>query len=375
MFDLNEENMKKILYIITFTLLLAFFLFNFSGAMTVFGILINIFNPLIYGLCIAFIINIIMKKFEKIFNKPNKKAKSSETKHRKLSIFLSIITVLLVIIITFALIIPQFVNTIRILIENLPQTTETVKKWFEEVAKNNPQILETIQNFNPDWNQIIDNSSETIKNSLGGVVGNSISYINNIFNIIVNIGLGFIIAIFLLNKKEYIIEEIKKFLQTHISEEKYNKTVKIGNLANIKFQKFFEGQFNEAVVVGIITFIAMIIFKMPYALSISVLVGVMSLIPMIGTIIGTLIGAILIIAINPIKALGFIILVIVVQQIEDNLIKPKIVGKNLDLPGVLTIFAVIIGGNNFGILGLILSVPLVATFYALYKEQTRISEK
>lgn len=364
MFELNNKNMKKILLIITFSLILAFFLFNFSGAMSTLSIIINIINPLIYGFCIAFILNIIMKKYEKILNKKNKK-------HRKLSITLSILSIILIIILTLFLIIPQIINTIKILITNLPTTWEIIKNWIETLTINNPQIFNIIQNFNPNWDEIIKNASEFIQNNAGGILGSSLKYVNNLINIIVNLCLGSIIAIYMLTKKEFLINEFKKILKKKQSEKQYNKLINFGNLANTKFQKYFVGQFIGSVFIAITTFILMLILNIPYAFTISILIGVLSLIPMFGIIISTIIGTILIIAINPIKALLFIILVFIVSQISDNFIMPKIVEKNLSLPSGLIFLAIIIGGNNFGIIGLITALPIASILYDLYKQYTK----
>jgi len=368
-FNIDKKIMKKLVFIVTYAILLCFVLFNFEGAKTTLGFVIHIVNPLIYGFCIAFILNIFMNKIEKKLVDSGKSKKNAKTKnYRKQSIIISVLILFGIIILTFVLIIPQLINTGKIFIENFPYAYATVKNWTMDILSSYPEISEKVQNYNPDWNQLLEQTANALKNNSSGIIGGSMKFINSFFTVIVNLCMGFVIGIYMLLKKEKLIAEIQKVTKMHTTEKRYANILKVGRLSNIKFQKYFEGQFTEALIIGIITFVAMLIFRIPYAGSIAVLLGVMSLIPMFGTIIGTIIGAILIVAVNPIKALWFIILVIVIQQIEDNLIKPKVVGKNLAIPESLTFIALLLAGTNFGILGLILALPIAAILYDLYKE-------
>ena len=180
--------------------------------------------------------------------------------------------------------------------------------------------------------------------------------------------MGVIFAVYMLMQKEKLTSQLKRLVRAYLPEEKAQKLLYVGHITNDTFKKFFGGQFIEAILLGVLCFIGMTIFGMPYALTISVLVGVTALIPVFGAFFGTAIGAILILAVNPMQAFWFVVYIIVLQQIDGNFIYPKIVGDSVGLPGIWVMLAVLVGGNSLGIIGMLIGVPIASVAYKLIKE-------
>ncbi len=382
MFEFNKQNVKKILLIITYTILLCFTLMKLDIVVKCLGYILNLLKPFIYGFCIAFILNIPLSKIESMFKKKNKIGKNKKsdkkkvlddntkvnTKLRCLSLVLSIMIFIGIILLTLFLVIPEFINTISIFKENIPTAFNTCQQWLEDLMKNYPNVIEKIKSVRPNWTEIEANVTEFVKNTATGIIGISIDVIVGFFSGIINLFMGFVFAIYMLLQKEKLIKQFKKLFKAYLPEDKSRKLFYIGTITNDTFKKFFGGQFIEAVLLGILCFIGMTIFKMPYALTISVVIGVTALIPVFGAFFGTIIGAILILAVNPTQAFWFVIYIVVIQQIDGNFIYPKVVGDSVGLPGIWVMLAVIVGGNSLGIVGMLIGVPVASIVYKLVKE-------
>lgn len=386
MFELNKKNIRKILLIITYTILLCFAIIKFDVLLNVLGYILNLLKPFIFGFCIAFILNIPLSRIENSFRKKDnkkKKVSNSRAKHeelatkkqkrtnpklRVLSIILSLLIFIGIIFLTLFLVIPEFINTISIFKDSIPSAFNTCQEWARDLMSNNPEIVEKINEFKPDWQQIYDEAGTWIKSMASGIIGVSIDVIISIFSGIINFFMGIIFAVYMLMQKEKLTCQLKRVIRACMPEDKAQRLMYIGHVTNDTFKKFFGGQFVEAVLLGVLCFIGMSIFKMPYALTISVLVGVTALIPVFGAFFGTAIGAILILAVDPMQAIWFVIFIIVLQQIDGNFIYPKIVGDSVGLPGIWVMLAVLVGGNSLGIIGMLIGVPIASVVYKLIRE-------
>lgn len=385
MFELNSKNIKKILVIITYTILLCFACIKFDIVLKAFGYIFNLLKPFIFGFCIAFILNIPLSKIEGMLTRKNKKGKIKknsdkrekkvETENKKtngklrlLSIVISLLIFIGIIFLTLFLVIPEFINTISIFKNSIPTAFNTCKEWLENVMSNNPQVIEKINEFKPDWQQLDKNVTTWIKSTATGIIGVSIDFVISFFSGVINFFMGVIFAVYMLMQKEKLVCQFKRVFRAYIPEEKCNSLFHIGQITNDTFKKFFGGQFIEAILLGILCFIGMTIFRMPYALTISVLVGVTALIPVFGAFFGTAIGAILILAVDPMQAVWFVVYIIVLQQIDGNFIYPKVVGDSVGLPGIWVMLAVLVGGNSMGIIGMLIGVPIASVIYKLVKE-------
>lgn len=385
MFELNSKNIKKILVIITYTILLCFACIKFDIVLKAFGYILNLLKPFIFGFCIAFILNIPLSKIEGMLTRKNKKGKikkNSDKREKKvepenkktngklrlLSIVISLLIFIGIIFLTLFLVIPEFINTISIFKNSIPTAFNTCKEWLENVMSNNPQVIEKINEFKPDWQQLDENVTTWIKSTATGIIGVSIDFVISFFSGVINFFMGVIFAVYMLMQKEKLVCQFKRVFRAYIPEEKCNSLFHIGQITNDTFKKFFGGQFLEAILLGILCFIGMTIFRMPYALTISVLVGVTALIPVFGAFFGTAIGAILILAVDPMQAVWFVVYIIVLQQIDGNFIYPKVVGDSVGLPGIWVMLAVLVGGNSMGIIGMLIGVPIASVIYKLVKE-------
>lgn len=386
---LDKENTKQIMKIVIVAIILLVALMNIQPVWNVCKIFLGILSPFIWGLAIAFILNIFMTFYEnKVFKSRKKesakiKEKNNKTKNivrkkksgakRTLSIMLSILTIIAVISIILTLIIPQFIEVIRNLISNIPSYLENLKNYGIEITEKVPEINNYIQNIHID--------TEALKNGIMNiskdVLSVTINQISGVFSGIVNFVIAIVFAVYILANKEDLKMQAKKFVYARFNKEKADFIVKVSRLSRDSFRNFLTGQAKEAVILGVLCAIGMLILQIPYAGPIGALTALTAFIPIVGAFIGGFIGAVLIVAVDPIKAIIFIIFIIILQQIEGNLIYPHIVGKNIGLPSIWVLVAITIGGSLFGIIGMIVGLPIVSIIYAITMENTneRLKEK
>ena len=263
---------------------------------------------------------------------------------------------------------PELINIGKMLIDNIPFYAEEISRLIEQYGEKIPDINNMIQEANID----IEGIKDQIINQISGLLTSSISIIGNIVSAIVNFFIGIVFAIYLLMDKEKLQNQAKKILYAYLRKERADKIVKIGSVSNSTFRSFFTVQCLEATILGILCMIGMLILKIPYAVSIGILVGVTALVPIVGAFIGVLIGAILILSVNPIKVITFIVFFLILQQVEGNLIYPRVVGNSVGLPGMWVLVAVTVGGSLGGILGMLIGVPIASIVYTLLKEDVNL---
>ncbi|MCI8620398.1 MAG: AI-2E family transporter [Clostridia bacterium] len=341
----NKKELRKWIILITFFLVGFWVINNTDEVGKILDFLVNISFPFILGLVLAFIINIPMSFFErKLVKQKNVKRQNLI---RIISMILAIAVILLIILLVINLIIPRLIEVINLLGENMPYYFQKITELIEEHSEKIPSINSMLNKIN----------EEEIKNQIIGAIPNllssSISLVSSLISTIANFFIAIIFAIYILIDKERLKMQAVKILSTYLKEEKANKIINIGRTSKKIFKNFITVQCLEATILGSLCIIGMLILRIPYAMSIGVLIGVTALIPVIGAFIGLIIGAVLIVVVNPIKAVTFVIFVIVLQQIEGNLIYPKVVGNSVGLPGIWVLFAVTIGGSLGGIVGML----------------------
>ena len=389
---LEKENTKQILKIVVIAIILLVALFNIKTVWNACISFLDIISPFIWGLAIAFILNIFMSVYEnKVFKlgtkkktKTSKKMQNTEAINLKpsnntkrlsqkksgveriFSIALSIITVIAIIAIILLLIVPQFIDVIRNLISNIPNYLESLQELGIKITEQFPEANSFIQNIEIDTEALRNGIVNLSKNVLDITINQISSLISNIVNAFISI----IFAVYILANKEELKNQAKKFIYARIDEEKADSIIKVSRLARDSFRNFITGQAKEAVILGSLCAIGMLILNIPYAGPIGALTAITAFIPIVGAFIGGFIGAVLIVAVNPIKALIFIIFIIVLQQVEGNLIYPHVVGKNMGLPSIWVLVAITIGGGLFGIMGMIVGLPIVSIIYAITQENT-----
>lgn len=410
---LDKENTKQIIKIIVIAIVLLVALLNIEPVWNVCKTFLSILSPFICGLAIAFILNIFMRFYEeKLFKtkkkrknnskeitqseknnqsnnimtkasnnvinktnleKENKQNKDNKNGKRVVSIALSIITIVAVVTIIMLLIIPQFVEIIKNLIINMPTYLESLKDWAIDLTQRVPEINNFIQNIQID--------TEALKNGLmnisKGVLDVTINQVSGLVSGIVNFFIAIVFAVYILANKEGLKVQAKEFIYARIPEERADYILKVSRLARDSFRSFLTGQAKEAVILGVLCTLGMLILGIPYAGPVGALTALTAFIPIVGAFIGGFVGAVLIVAVDPIKALIFILFIIVLQQIEGNLIYPHVVGKNIGLPSIWVLVAITIGGSLFGIMGMVIGLPILSIIYAIVTENTnkKLQEK
>lgn len=363
--ELNKKNMEKLIILISFGIGLMWLLNNLAIVINILSNIFHILFPFILGVIIAFVLNIPMTKIEN-FLKSKIKNKNTKLPIRTISITLSLIIFISFILLICFLLIPELIENIQLLIKNIPSFIENVQTWVLDLVENYPEIQVKVKEvFNNTTN--INNIMITILNY---VINGSINFITSLISSVFTLFTAIVFAVYVLSQKEYLKRGVKKLMYAYMKEKHVEKISDIALLSDHTFSKFISGQCVEAVILGTIFFVVLTIFGFPYALIISVVTTVTALIPMFGAMIAMVIGALLIAVTNPLQALLFIIVFQVIQQIENNFIYPKVVGKSVGLASIWTLMAVILGGSLMGITGMIIGLPLASILYAILRKET-----
>lgn len=362
---MERKKTKTILFIITFTILLYLGLQNIGVVAGAVQFLVRLLSPFIIGLCIAFIVNVLMRALEeRVFTfMQRSKRKLVRKMRRPLCLVLSILIILGMIAFLLIMIVPEIQRTVQTIASSMPTYILEAQNWVNSMAEKLGLPWEIVSDIN--WSKAVSAVTSYLQEHGASIFNTTIGVTTSVFVGLFNFILGFVFAIYLLMQKEKIGEQFKRLLYAYIKKERVDKFLSVMSLAQNVYSRFVTGQLTEALIIGVLCFIGMLIFSMPYATLISTLIAFTALIPMIGAFIGTAIGALLILMVDPIKALWFVVFIIVLQQFESNLIYPRVVGKSVGLPGIWVLAAVTIGGSLFGIGGILLSVPLCSVLYTL----------
>lgn len=365
----KKDNLKRIFIFCVILIIIYWGINNINLIGNIINKIISIIFPFILGGALAFILNIPMTFFEKkLLNIKRKKKVFFKNKKvvRIVSLIFAIIVISFILYLIINLIVPELIDIVKLLIQNIPYYAEELNKIIQNNTENIQEIDNIISNMNFD--------TESIKNELmqivTGVLNSSISIVVGVIGFITNLIIAIIFAIYILTGKEKLKSQISRLVQAYFDKEKTNKIFEIGNIANKTFKNFFTVQCLEATILGSLCIIGMLILNIPYAAPIGVLIGVTALIPVVGAFIGIIIGAILILSVEPIKVITFIIFVLILQQFEGNVIYPRVVGNSVGLPGMWVLMAVTVGGSLFGIIGMLLGVPVFSVIYTILKNST-----
>lgn len=372
----QEIDYKKILGIVIIGIVLYLGLKNFGTVWEGISAVLGIISPFILGACLAFIINMPMRFFERKLSKiKNKKGKTKLSKGmiKGISLCLAIAVIVVIFALIIRLVVPELINVIQLLIERMPYYIEEIGTFLENATKDIPDINTIISNMNIDVEQLKQQAIEIATNFLTS----SISVITSFIAGVINFVIALIFAIYILVGKQKLKNQLKKLLYAYLKKEKADRIIEIGKLSRSTFRNFIMGQCLEATILGVLCILGMLILKIPYAASIGVLVGATALIPIFGAFIGAFIGAILIVSVEPIKVITFIIFIIILQQVEGNLIYPKVMGNSVGIPGIWVLVAVTIGGSLFGVFGMLIGLPIASILYTILKQDTnkRLEEK
>ncbi|MCD2348443.1 AI-2E family transporter [Clostridium guangxiense] len=366
------------------TLIIAAFLLyiSFNYGKDIIGILNRIYElffPFILGGCIAFILNIPVTFFsQKLLNW---KEKGIGKIIRKFNVGISIVVSCLLIlgglVLVSAIIIPNIVETIKI----LPKTFNNSEIAFQKFLNGNTwlskNVMNLVNNMNIDWNGTLNRVKSIVFNGASSVLMSTLGAATALASTTVEFVLAFVFSIYILAQKKKLSTQIKKVLYAFFKKERVDFMLEILKLTNNTFSNFITGQCTVSAILGVTFFIVMTILRLPYAIVISIIIGVFSIIPMIGSIIGFVLSVLLLLIFNPIKAVVFIVVYAIIKQLEDNLIYPKVVGNSVGLPSILVLVAIILGDKILGVAGMIISIPLFSVAYVLFRKEvyTRLERK
>ncbi len=373
-----RSQFAMVLFAITFALLLLWALINIRQIFSFGGKIVSLFLPIIYGFIIAFILNLFMRPLENLWDKIFRKHKPKFFIKRAVCMFFSIILVLAVIFAVLFLILPAFIQTADSLITLLPKYFDSLGGTFQNLKEFLSDVGINLSDFSSvDNKELITKLGHALPQFGMNFFSTTYALTASLFSGIINFIIACVFAFYMLAQKEVLCLCVKKLLYAIFPKKVSDRTMSIFTLINQTFTRFATVQFVEAVILGVMCFIGMLIFRFPYAVVISVLVAATALIPVVGAWIGVIAGTFLILIESPMQALWFIIFFLVLQQIEGNFIYPKVVGKSIGLPGILVLAAVTVGGNAYGVVGMLIGVPVFSVLYVLSKEfvAKRLSEK
>ena len=368
--QLDKENIKKIRWLIAFAILLYLGVQNLHIVIGTARVLLGFLFPFIIGFGIAFILNIPMKFIEHhLFGKALKQEKKTAQKlARPVSLVLSICFVICIIVIVMLVVVPElgatFVNIGKKIEENIP----VFQKWIDNVFGNNPEVVKWAQSLDIEPGKIIDSVLGVLKNGVNNIVSSTVSITMGLLTTAMNVSIGFVFACYVLLQKEKLMQQVKKAMYAMFPEKPVRYLTHVWNLANRIFSSFITGQCIEAVILGSMFFVSMTILHFPYAMLVGVLISFTALIPLFGGIIGCWVAFFLILMISPVKAVLFLGLFLILQQIEGNLIYPHVVGGSVGLPSIWVLVAVTLGGSLMGIAGMLIFIPTVSVIYTLFRE-------
>lgn len=378
---LDRKNVRIILLIITFAVVLYTVAQNLAAIYGAVATVWNVFGVVITGLAMAFVLNVPLKLFEnRVFYGMSEDRRPYVRKMRRpVSLVCALVVTLGVIVILIAVILPQLTATVAEVASQLPNYINSVVQWLRDFLSGFGITVDALEDFSVDWEQVFSdlttylkegsaNVSESAASAGSSVVSTVTDVGGSVISTVMNTFLGLIVAVYVLAQKERIGHFMKRCIDAFLPHRASSAISRIASMASETFSNFVAGQFTDSCILGVLCYICMRIFRFPYPEVISVVIGVTSLVPMVGSFIGEVIGALLILIVSPIKALLFIVMVLAIQQVDGAFIYPRIVGKSVGLPGVAVFCAVIVGGNVAGVLGSLLGVPVCALLYALLRE-------
>lgn len=372
---MKKEDLIKNRKVLMVALLLVVVLF-WSRISEALSFLTGILKPFILGGALAFILNLPLSFLEKkVFR--NLKGRGEKFK-RPLSIFLSLVFVLLLILILLLTVVPEVISAFESIISSIPSLVTRVESWSNDVLtpvlKNNPELLKSLET---NWDSLLSKSLSFLKDGLSALLSSTLVAANSLISSITSFVVALIFAIYVLGDKERLERQFRSLLKAYTSKETEEYVLHVFSVLHRSFSSFISGQCLEAVILGSIFILVLSILRFPYSVMIGVVVMFSALLPIVGAFIACFFGAFIILLSSPVKALYFVVIFLIIQQLENNLIYPRVVGSSVGLPALWVFFAVTLGGALFGVVGMLFFIPVFSAVFVLLKEDVgrRISLK
>ncbi len=358
--SLDRITMKQVLFVIAYTIGLIWIILHMNQVLECIRIVLDLLKPFIYGVVMAFLFHLPLQYFLK------KLPDSTGKWKQPLAVILSLILIIGVITFVISIVVPQVVDSIVTLANAFPGYIDSFQDWINAMIEHQRVPMDILESIEQYAGEIEKALMTVVKNGLPQIVSMASGFASGVANFFMAI----VIAVYLTVSKDRLKRQLKTILYAFLPKSGYDYVLKIGTLANETFTNFVSGQVMEAIIIGVLCFIGCTIFRFPYAPIVSVIIGCTNFIPIFGAIFGVGISALLVAFVNPIQGVFFVVFGTVLQQIESNLIYPKVVGNTVGLSGLWVLFAISIGGGLFGFKGMILGLPVFSIIYVLIKEET-----
>ena len=372
---IDRKNVRTILLIIAFAVLLYTAAQNLASVYGAVRTVWRVFGVVITGLAMAFVLNVPLKLFEnRVFYGMSEDRRPLVRKLRRpVSLVFALVVSLGLIGILIAVVLPQLTATVAEVAARLPEYISSAVNWLNDFLAGFGIEIESLKNFTVDWEKVFSELTTYLKEGSANVDGSSVvdtvtGVGTSVVSTVMNTFLGLVVAVYILAQKERIGRFTRRCIDAFLPQKAASGLARIASMASETFSNFVAGQLADSCILGILCYICMRIFRFPYPEVISVVIGVTSLVPMVGSFIGEVIGALLILIVSPLKALLFVVMVLAIQQVDGAFIYPRIVGRSVGLPGMAVFCAVIVGGNVAGVIGAMIGVPVCALIYALLRE-------
>ncbi len=370
----EKTRFRNTIIVVTAGILLYCMIQNYPALFRLFKEFIKLIYPFLMGGAIAFILNVPMRAIEKHLLP---KVKRFDSFRRACSYLITLILLIGIISLALFVITPQVSATIKLVIERVPGFFQSFQGWLYDKTSSIPNVQAYINELDINWSSVSSHAINIIKTAGATVLSSGVGIVSGIIGGVTNFVIAFIFSIYLILQKEKLGSHVKQTLYAILSEKHADLLVYVGRLSNKIFSSFLSGQCIEAVILGTMFFVTLSIFRLPYAVLIGVVIAITALIPIFGAFIGCAVGAFLIVMVDPMQALWFLIIFIILQQLEGNLIYPYVVGGSIGLPSLWVLFAVTVGASLFGVAGILLFIPLCSVLYSLFRDfiKNRLKKK
>ena len=366
---MDKKMMHRLFLLVAGCLVFAWLLLDTARATAMLTGIWDLISPFFTGAVIAFIFNVPMRAIENQLTDIHKPGL-----RRTLAIVLTIASLILVIMFVVELLVPQVTLTVESLSAKIPSFLERTGTMLTAWLDQNPAMKDWIMDFTNlgtnDWTTLVKNALTFVSNTASDFMGSAVTVIGSVTSGIVNGFIGIFFAMYCLGRKEILARQGRRLLYAFIPEATSDEIVRILRLANVTFSNFISGQCLEACILGCLFAVSMSLFGMPYVPLVSVTIAVTALVPVVGAFIGCVVGAFFILVDNPLQAVTFVAMFLILQQLENNLIYPRVVGTSIGLPGMWVLVAVTVGGGLMGVGGMLLMIPLSSVVYTLLREFT-----
>ena len=377
--QLDKDTIRKLQGLIVFTLVIFVGLLKFNVVLDTAGFVLHILFPFLLGGAIAFVLSVPMNRIDKRLFGKAKEGSRLDKASAPLSLALTLVLVLSVLSLVVIVVLPELAGTIAMLGRTLPEKVPVLLKKVELLFDNNPELIHYIEELEAslNWEEILNQLVTFFRVGANTMLDSTISVATGIVSGVGTFFIAFVFACYILLQQPFLKRQMTKLLFAYLKETQAREFLRICNLTYRTFSNFLTGQCMEAVILGTMFFITMTIFRFPFALLVGVLIAFTALIPIFGAFIGCGVGVFLILTVDPKQALFFVIMFLILQQIEGNLIYPKVVGGSIGLPAIWVLAAVSLGGSLFGVVGMLVFIPIVSVLYALLKQNVnkRLDEK